>query len=990
MKTFHIVFQMMIATGCMALIASFLPKRWKWCIAAPGAVFLTAQWAALYMEGSFINECFWVHLDLSNIRMTASFFFMEWIVALLLVALQSILLYNLANRIRLGTPIRLTCIASLVGLSLSHNGMAMQLTELPGTPPDHDIPFDEALRNAGLNPATFVMPKDVKAEAGQNVIVISLESFEAGFLSEKLAHLTPNLRKLATDMTYYHMTENDGSNWTAGAIYTMVYGLPSFFYHGGNELFQKTSDIRLTGLGHVLHKAGYDVKYMMGHKEFAGMDDLLTASGFKVLSEKDSPHAYPACDWGLHDKDLFDWAGAEIKSHRGNKQPFALFLSTISTHPPDGVYDSRIESRIAPQRSRLETMAAATDAWIGDLVDTLARYHMLDNTTLFILPDHIMMGYTARVVQDFPEPRELFLITNADTNLLPVKPSGVLSKLDLPRMILAGAGIHHNARFLKDDTQQADINAWIAGHKEAIRDLNETSLTVSGFAKGIDIEPGSNGGLHIWSENADAVILNPGNKDTTFSIRLDNCFRLVSATPMHARDAWKQSTDNWQIIVQNKQGMLHATLRRGTHVCLNQLNHKIRFSEDQLLTLQKYFYAAGPFQGDTLQQPQPWEDVIFLAAAKKPYRPSTLPSQICLGNTSYRLNNGINMLVQKPDGFTVRHFQANDAEALIRLTEQELAAGRFFALAGDSTWAHTETGDSLLRKNGLPKLAGWKSNTCYLAFGYGGLISEYTDTAQLAFVFPRYIHMQQTKQEIMNKASDKERFIAHAGGMIDGHRYTNSLEALDKSYGAGFRLFELDIRQTSDGVFVAAHDWGGWRKITGYKGDLPPDHATFMSFPIYGQYHPLDMQAINAWFRQHPDAVLVTDKVNDPVAFAAQFTDRKRLMMELFSVDAVKQGIHTGIRAVLVTEEVLYALPGDHITALKNLHATHVAVSRITAAADPDLFRALQQAGIKTYVYHLNQIPGKDEGYVVRHELDNVYGMYADEWTFPDADTNIP
>lgn len=50
---------------------------------------------------------------------------------------------------------------------------------------------------------------------------------------------------------------------------------------------------------------------------------------------------------------------------------------------------------------------------------------------------------------------------------------------------------------------------------------------------------------------------------------------------------------------------------------------------------------------------------------------------------------------------------------------------------------------------------------------------------------------------------------------------------------------------------------------------------------------PLDMTAINDWFKAHPDAILVTDKVNEPRKFAGQFIDKKRLMMELFDVNSV-------------------------------------------------------------------------------------------------------
>ena len=53
----------------------------------------------------------------------------------------------------------------------------------------------------------------------------------------------------------------------------------------------------------------------------------------------------------------------------------------------------------------------------------------------------------------------------------------------------------------------------------------------------------------------------------------------------------------------------------------------------------------------------------------------------------------------------------------------------------------------------------------------------------------------------------KDTFIAHAGGSINYHVYTNSLESLEKNYNLGARYFELDLLLTSDGKIAAAHDW---------------------------------------------------------------------------------------------------------------------------------------------------------------------------------------
>ena len=49
--------------------------------------------------------------------------------------------------------------------------------------------------------------------------------------------------------------------------------------------------------------------------------------------------------------------------------------------------------------------------------------------------------------------------------------------------------------------------------------------------------------------------------------------------------------------------------------------------------------------------------------------------------------------------------------------------------------------------------------------------------------------------------------IAHAGGGIDGNIYTDSLEALNQSYQNETRLFDIDLRFTSDDEIVLRHDW---------------------------------------------------------------------------------------------------------------------------------------------------------------------------------------
>lgn len=233
-----------------------------------------------------------------------------------------------------------------------------------------------------------------------------------------------------------------------------------------------------------------------------------------------------------------------------------------------------------------------------------------------------------------------------------------------------------------------------------------------------------------------------------------------------------------------------------------------------------------------------------------------------------------------------------------------------------------------------------------------------------------------------NSKYDIERFIAHAGGQIDGNTYTNSLEALNLSYKKGFRFFELDIIKTSDNVFVAAHDWKYWQRVTGFEGSLPPTLDTFNQHKLREKYSPLDINRINEWFSKHSDALLITDKVNTPLEFSQAFIDKNRLIMELFSLDAVKEGIQANIKSAMPTWDILSDIKENKVATLVNMGVTHIAASRRLIKSNRPLIDTLKDNGIKVYVFHVNFDEGKDENYVVCNEMIFIYGLYADKFEF--------
>lgn len=92
--------------------------------------------------------------------------------------------------------------------------------------------------------------------------------------------------------------------------------------------------------------------------------------------------------------------------------------------------------------------------------------------------------------------------------------------------------------------------------------------------------------------------------------------------------------------------------------------------------------------------------------------------------------------------------------------------------------------------------------------------------------------------------------ITHAGGLLDGVPYTNSLEALNQNYKSGRRIFEIDLALTADGHIVLAHDWDAY-------GGMPPDRATFLAD---GALTRLDFAQFVNWVgRTCTDCRIVTD-----------------------------------------------------------------------------------------------------------------------------------
>lgn len=210
--------------------------------------------------------------------------------------------------------------------------------------------------------------------------------------------------------------------------------------------------------------------------------------------------------------------------------------------------------------------------------------------------------------------------------------------------------------------------------------------------------------------------------------------------------------------------------------------------------------------------------------------------------------------------------------------------------------------------------------------------------------------------------------IAHALGQVDGHDYTNSREAFEASYRAGFRVFEIDLMVTADGQIVASHNANNLDAEFGIsKRVANMTMQEFVAQRYYGLYHPLTFRDVLDLLQRYPDTHLildVKDRPEDPAAtFAAmhqriveQTRDRDSALLarmspflyrrqDLQAVQAYPRAVYTLYRAHVAVREVVQFVEATPMI---------VAVEFGREQASLPLLYRLQQRQIPAIVHTIN------------------------------------
>ena len=96
------------------------------------------------------------------------------------------------------------------------------------------------------------------------------------------------------------------------------------------------------------------------------------------------------------------------------------------------------------------------------------------------------------------------------------------------------------------------------------------------------------------------------------------------------------------------------------------------------------------------------------------------------------------------------------------------------------------------------------------------------------------------------------RTVMHGLGQLSGTSVLNCREGFDRYYARGARVFEVDLRMTSDGQVVLRHDWrGGWQE--GISELSIPTRDAFLAAPLLERYTPMSFRDLLLLMEEYPE-----------------------------------------------------------------------------------------------------------------------------------------
>ena len=236
----------------------------------------------------------------------------------------------------------------------------------------------------------------------RNLIVILMESMETNF-----EHYTPEIVERKNNNTNFSPGGMNvaGTSWTIAAITAKLCGIPLNMPMGINEYLGKLPTY-LPGakcLMDYLRDFGYNQIFVQGSSgSFTQINDFCEVHGSLELHDLEyyKQNGLISKDyrvfWGIEDRKLYHFIKGDLERLSHANKPFALYMSTMDTHLPEGYVDSKCAEEFADVVGKYPKALRCASKQLDDFLKWAELQPWYANTTISIMGDHTMPSLSVK------------------------------------------------------------------------------------------------------------------------------------------------------------------------------------------------------------------------------------------------------------------------------------------------------------------------------------------------------------------------------------------------------------------------------------------------------------------------------------------------------------------------------------------------------------------------------------------------------------------
>lgn len=339
----------------------------------------------------------------------------------------------------------------------------------------------------GLNTESLVNPRlhrrinNIPRGKEYNIILYFFESTPMAYFDLEIngEKVLPNWHRLKKNALF---ATNHYANFPLSANAMLSAFTSAYSHHSKDLVVQKYSSIKLNSITEILRKNGYTTSVVhTGDLRYAGQRRFLSYRGIdRIIDlpelEEIPPYNYKV-GWGV-DERAMTAPSIEFLKNRGDKPFFIKYMPVNPHHPyaiPDGFKQitgpvpSGIDYKKRNWLHYLNSLHYA-DYCLGELIDSLEKEGLMENTILFLVADHGEAFY--QHPQNYNHPFFLydvnvhvpFMIYSKEFFTEPLVYDGVSSHIDIPVTMLDILGIQ------KDKKHEG--KSILSSHKEQLAFLH--------------------------------------------------------------------------------------------------------------------------------------------------------------------------------------------------------------------------------------------------------------------------------------------------------------------------------------------------------------------------------------------------------------------------------------------------------------------------------------------------------------------------------------